>query len=257
MSNANGLIFKYGNYSHLPGEVYPQRLEVRPLISEDGVRWATDYRMQVGGSFVNQVPELDAAGVNTKIDEVEQAYQNDYQDALFLFNDGTTQTQHRLFNNDPFNLSGNRVINFTWDNRFPTEFANTRSFSVTIGARYLTNYWDILYFHETTTRIGDGGPMWRMYNTWAGDPEKEFITTQSKVTHVQSGIVIGLYDWPLPPAPYWPDEEMTWRRKVTQVSPRFHGDLSFLKGTHWGISYTYYFERIGPDPFRPNPFFGV
>lgn len=255
MSSNNGLIFQYGNYQHEKGEVYPERIEIRPLFTEDGIRWASDIRMQVAGSFVNMNPELTPTGVDAKIAEIESVYagQSDYKDAKFLLEDGT-ETQHRLINDDPYNLSGNHIINFSWDNRYPTEFANTRSFSVSIGARFLQSYSNILYFHETTQRIGDGGPMWRMYNRWDGLPVKEFITNQSKVYHVQRGIVIGLFTWPLPPEPYWPDEEQTWRRSITQASPKFHGDLAFSKGTHYALSYAYFFERVGPTPFNPNPF---
>jgi hypothetical protein len=254
--SSDGMIFQYGDYQHEKGEVYPQKIEIRPLLTEDGVRWASDYRMSLAGSFVNQSPELDAAGVNTKIGEIEEAYRFDYKDAKFLLPDGVTETEHRMISDDPFNLSGNRIINFSWDNRYPTEFANTRSFSVTIQARFLQSYSSILYFHETVQRIGTGGPMWRIYNRWDGTPFKEFISTESKVYHVQRGIIIGQSAWLPAPEPYWPDDEQVWRRSITQASPKFHGDLSFIKGTHYAKSYAYFFERVGPDEtFVQPPFF--
>jgi hypothetical protein len=34
----SGLIFKYGDYVHPAGEVYPQAIEIRPVLSERGIK---------------------------------------------------------------------------------------------------------------------------------------------------------------------------------------------------------------------------
>lgn len=252
--SSDGMIFYYGSYKHPKGEVYPASLEVRPRFTSDGVRWASDLRMQVKGSFVNQNPELDAAGVNDRIEALEQVYRFDYRDAGFLFSD-ETPTQHFILTDDGHNLSGNRVLHRSWDNVAKTEFANTRSFSVVIGALVLDTYSDIIYFKESTTRIGDGGPSWKLYNNWQGDPIKEFVSAQTKVYHVQEGVIDGLFTWPTAPAPYWPNEELTWRRVIRQTSPRLHGHPSNNKPTHYRTEYRYEFERIGPDSTqRPSIF---
>jgi hypothetical protein len=252
--SSDGLIFYYGSYEHPKGEVSPTRIEIRPLFTDEGIRWAQDVRVEIEGSFVNQSPELDSLGVDARIIELEDVYGNDYQDFGFNLSDGTP-TDHYLLTDDLYNLSGNHVMHFGWENRFPTEFANTRSFRAVLGARYLSPYEDIIYFHETVQKIGTGGERWRLYNRWNGDPVKETIMTQSKVYHVQRGTVVGLASTPTIPGPLWPDDEQVWRRTITRVSPRHHGDLSFLKATHYAVSYAYFFERIGVDDIWVNPYY--
>lgn len=244
---SDGMIFKYGSFAHPKGEVYPASLEIRPRFTEDGVRWATDLRMEVRGSFVNQDPELDATGVNTRIAALEQAYRHDYKDAAFYMPDGTTRTEHYILTDDIYNLSGNKITHRSWDNVAKTEFANTRSFSVVISALVLSTYSDIIFFKENVTRIGDGGPSWKLYNNWQGDPVKETVTAQTKVRHIQEGVIIGLRTWPTVPAPYWPNEEQTWKQVIRQSSPKLWGHPSFAKTTHYQIEYRYEFERLGPD----------
>lgn len=242
---ADGMQFRYGAYTHPKGEVYPRRFELRPQLTEDGIRWATLVRMEIAGNFVGESPEMSANEVNARIVELDNVYQYDYGDVEFLMPDGS-RSAHSFNSNDLYNLSGNRIVHRSWDNILPSEYANTRSFTVVIEALFQENYSEILYFSETTERIGDGGPVWRLYNSWTNTPIKEQIFSNSKVYHIQRGTIIGLNTWPLTPSPYWPSDEQTWRRKIATTSPKFHGDLAFLKGTHYAKQYTYFFERLGP-----------
>lgn len=94
--------------------------------------------------------------------------------------------------------------------------------------------------------------MWKMYNLWNGTPYKEITNNYSKVTHVQTGSIVSMSYWVDPTLyapPYWPDEEMTWLRTITQHSPRHHGHPSFNKPTHYRVDYTYYFMRTTPGAF--------
>ena len=129
MSSNNGLIFYYGPYNHPQGEVYPQAIEYIPQFSEKGIRWGTKYRFKVAGSYVNQSPELDHDGVDARSVAIDAAYLDDYKDCGFKFSDGTP-TIHKMTSNDPFNMSGNKILYRSWDNNGPTEMANTRSFSI-------------------------------------------------------------------------------------------------------------------------------
>lgn len=253
MSSDIGLQFQYGAYLHDKGDVYPRSIEIKPLYTEDGIRWAEDVRMSVSGHFSN-IPELTEAEVNTRMGTMATAYDDDYKDAKFLLSDGS-DSNHILLTNDANNLSGNRVLHRSWDNATPTELANTRSFSITIGARYLRTGSDILYFKETTRRTGNGGPKWELHNRWNAPPERETIFNQSKVYHVTTGRIVALTDHAIPPAPYWPEEEKGWLQSVQYTTPRFHGDPTFQKGTHYVTDYAYYFERVGAAPMPSLNFY--
>ena len=248
---SDGLIFYYGAYEHEKGECYPAGIEYRKVPDEHGVRWASDYRYVIKGSFVNQSPELTDQQVGAKVAAMEAAYLEDYEDFGFKYSDGT-DTPHKVLTDDALNLSGNKVVNFSWDNTFATEMANTRSFTITLQARFQEAYNEVVSFNERVEKIGDGGPIWRMYNLWNGTPYKEFIHNESKVLHVQTGRIVGLFDWPAAPTPFWPDEEQTWRRRIVQYSPKHFGDLDFDKGRLYVKEYSYFFERNGDTPFIPR-----
>lgn len=249
----DGFQFYYGDYTHEKGEVYPKSLQVIPRANEDGIRWASLYRMQVAGDFCSSDgTPLTVAQLSTRISAMDAAYLYDYRNCGFLDPDGNL-TPHHLSTNDNYNLSGNRVVYRSWDNIMPTEYANTRSFSVTIEALFQENYTEILGFKEETTKKGTGGPVWVMYNLWNGTPYKEIIHNTSKVTHVQAGTIIGMNTWPNPlfySPPYWPAEEMEWLRVVKQTSPRNHGHPSLAKSTHYRTDYAYFFQRTTAAPFQ-------
>lgn len=249
--SSNGLKFFYGNYEHLTGEVYPAKIEVIPKFSPDGVRWATQYTFRLAGNFVDVEPELDASGVNTKIGTILNAYKDDYKDCGFKLADGSL-TNHYMKSNDQYNLSGNRIVYRSWDHSLPTEFANTRSFSVGITSLWRNSYDNILSWNESTEKTGTGGPIREVRTTWNGTPYMYTIANQSKVTHVQQGEIISLDDWATPPAPYWPNEELVHLRVIQQNSPKFWGDPSYTKPTHFVLRYKYIFQRIGPSPLKPN-----
>ena len=238
---SNGLIWFYGGYEHDPGEVFPRRIEIRPLMSDRGYRWGSKFRFSVGGSFVNESPELDESGVDTKIGTMITEYTHDYKDCGFKLQDGTL-TNHVMYNDDPFNLSGNHIIHRSWDNRYPTEFANTRSYSITVEALFQENYSQILSYDEKVTKFGTGGPRWELYETWDGTPVRKNILSRTKVGYVQQGSIVGLSGYPPLPAPYWPQDEQQWKRKVTHRSGKLHGHLSYSRATHYQIDYSYYFE---------------
>ena len=249
--SSNGLKFFYGDYEHLVGEVYPAKIEVIPKFSPDGVRWATQYTFRLKGTFVDVEPELDPSGVDTKIGTILNAYKDDYKDCGFKLPDGTL-TKHYMKSNDQYNLSGNRVVYRSWDHESPTEFANTRSFSIGIGSLWRNSYDNILSWTEATEKTGTGGPIREVRTTWNGTPYMYTIANRSKVTHVQQGEIVSLDTWATPPAPYWPNEELVHLRVIQQNSPKFWGDPSYTKPTHFVTRYKYIFQRIGPSPVQPN-----
>lgn len=238
--------FRYGNFLHPPCEVYPKRLSVTPLFSDRGIRWGSRVSMRIAGDLVQVgATELTPAEIQTRMNAIEAAYLNDYQDAGFEL-DGAWSSHH-ILNNQADNLSGNQIVYRSWENALPTELANTRSFEVEIQAVLSQAYSDILHFSETTQKIGDGGPMWRIYPRWNLAPIKAQTTLNSPVRHVTTGRVVSMSGFVSPPAPYWPNEEQGWRRVVRYESPQRHGHPTG-KYTHYVTHYQYHFLRLGPDP---------
>lgn len=250
----SGLVFKYGSYSHPAGEVYPQIIELRPVVNDRGVRWAIDYRMQVAGSFcADPATPLTPSDINTRIAAMRAAYGWDYQDFGFYF-PGTpaTPTDHVLETNHTANLSGNKVISTSWDHQTPAEFANTRSFTISLGARLLSSVSSVMYFREVVSQRGTGGPRWTFRERWQGIPIREDISENTPVYLTQRGVVVGTSSSIAPPPPWWPTDELEEFREVERVSPRHHGHPGFDRPTHYVVQYAYYFARATSPNQNPN-----
>ena len=249
--STKGMQFFYGNYVHEKGEVYPEAIEIIPQYSAEGTKWAARYIWRLRGNFYqgNQSSELSPTQIGTKIQQLRNAYNDNYKDCGFLLDDGS-MSQHQMISNDISNLSGNRVVRRSWDNLSETEYANTRSFSFTIESLISQADSMLLSYSEGVSRTGTGGPTWKVRETWNGQPFKYYLTDKSKVVHIQQGEIVSLGTWFAPPLPYWPNEEMQEHRVITQHAPRMHGNGI---GTHYRMTYKYVFERLGPDPnFVPN-----
>jgi len=252
MSTPRGLIFEYGSYRHERGEVYPQMIEIMSVDSDRGYRWAFDYRMQIAGNFC-QAPDnpLTPATIDAKILALTNAYGDDYRDFGFLFGD-LTRTSHYMETDHVDNLSGNKVLSRSWDYQSPAEFANTRSFQIRLGAKVFSSYSSILYFQETVSQRGTGGPRWNYQERWQGEPIREDITEKTAVEIYQRGIVVGANSFVQPPPPWWPDDEQQEFRYIERVSPRLHGHPSFAKATHHTVRYSYKFMMAVSPNQNPN-----
>lgn len=256
-SNCGGLIFEYGDYQHKLGEVYPAAIEVRPARSKYGIKWASLYRIQIKGDFIaDDGTELGPTEITTRINELQDVYIRDYKDAGFLLSDGT-RTPHYMETNNQYNLSGNHVTSRSWDHIHPAnEYANTRSFTVAIDSVFEQDEsLGILYFKENVKKRGTGGPIYRWYNTWSGVPISQQISSYSVVSHVQSGVIVGMNTWPTPPPPYWPTEELIEKQVVIQESPDHFGRETMDKPKRYVTRYTYFFERAGYDPIQQLPWY--
>lgn len=237
-----GLAAFYGSYQFPAGEAYPKLIEAVPVLSDRGIRWATDYRMTIEGSFcADPSTPLTPALIDTKISQLDAAFQQDYKDFGFLRSSGEewVPTSHYMRNDSDFNLSGNKVLRRGWLYQTPTEFANTRTYNVTVGARYRESYSSIVSMRETVAFYGTGGPDWVYRETWQTAPQRDDLNQHTVVHVVQTGTKITLDPFPLPNPPMFPDEERQKMRVVQRISPNNHGS-NLGRFTHFGVSWTYH-----------------
>ena len=159
---------------------------------------------------------------------------------------------HFIENDDQFNISGTKVLSRSWRYQSPAEFANTRSFTISLVARFVDSYSSVLYFSERLSIRGNGGPRWEYNERWLGTPVREEISERTPVEIIQRGIVIGTIGLVAAPPPWFPDDEHGPDRFVERISPTLHGHDSFDRPTHYGVTYSYrFFMPTVPDT-RPN-----
>lgn len=247
---SSALGFYWGDYVHPPGEVQPARIHSRALRNSRNQKWATEHRMIIQGEFLNaDGTPLDQSQISDRIEELEYEYSQDYRDCGFLI--GNVRTPHWIRNRHPRNLSGNIVVEKSWDNRLPIEYATTRSFWIVIQATFLEVTSGVIDFGETVSRFGGGGPDWKLYNTVTG-PERVDITPLTKVTHVQRGFVVGAVNQISPPPPIWPLELKSKLTQIVYSNPVYSGSPLIRSPHSFRTDYTYHFERLGATPFTPN-----
>lgn len=233
----------YGSHLFDPGEIYPKLIEVVPVFSDRGRRWASDYRMTVGGEFCGDLnTPLNPETIDAKIGTLESALLEDYRDFGFLRFDGTSwvPTQHYMRNDSQYNLSGNKILRRSWVHGGPTEFANTRSYNFTVGARFRESYSSIVTMRESVAFYGTGGPDWVYRETWNTPPVRDDLNLHTVVHVVQSGSITALDPYPNPNPPLFPDEERTKLRGIFRTSPNSHGSNLSGRLTHYTVSWTYH-----------------
>lgn len=250
-----GLKAFYGSFSHDAGEAYPKLIEAVPVLSDRGRRWATDYRITIEGQFCNDPrTPLTPALIDAKIDALDAAYINDYRDFGFLYwNDSAwVPTQHYMRNDSDYNLSGNKVLRRSWVHRDPTEFANTRTYNVTVGARYRESYSTIVDFKESFQFRGNGGADWILRGKWQGEARRDDLTELTPVHIIQSGYKVTLDPFPSANPPWFPDNMRGPHQTIYRFSPTSHGSNLPNRNTHYGVRWTYHMYIGVYSDFEPS-----
>jgi hypothetical protein len=232
------LYFKYGSYSHDPGEceVFIHRNEFR------GPRGEV-IGMQDTWDVVGRIHANDTAGVLAKIRNMEAAYSVNNKDAGFI------GTNHAMINSNTIN--GIKVIKFpSYARPLPGEFSTYRNYELTLQCEYpyVTGGVTLANWEETLHFVGTGGPSWGYLECLNGPPQMQIFKerTVCRVTQSGSATAIGGYPLMFVPQPIWPQYEHQDHR---EISPIAHGDAFDQKSVHW----TYHFSMTYPINRTPTP----
>lgn len=236
--------FRYGSYTHPAGEVNLTRMNVRHRLSPRGRRLSTIYTMYLQG----EICAGSQSTISQRIDELIAAYSVDYQDAALLDNSGNP-TRHGLTNDDPFCISGVRVLERSWPKGGPAEYATARTFSVTLEAEYADVESPLVAWQETLRFIGDCGPRFDVIETWGGPyPYISTLSTAQRI--VQSGVAVGFNAHVDPPGSLFPDIEHRDRRDIELDGGKNQGRLNCYFQTRWTYYHTSGVARAGLPNMR-------
>lgn len=251
--------FFYGGFTFDKGEVCPVAVQKRPLWSKDNRRYATEYIFQGKGelTFPSHMP-TDHTIVAGRVAAVEAAFLQDFQDWGFIIFDanGTPSRVHEVKNNDQYNISGNRILQFRWtQDAGPTEMYNARSFEFVLMARMEAAYQNKIDGDEVLEFYGDGGSKYRWSKLFTGQWVKTKIVDQTWQTIVQKGYVTYLRPFgPLPqPHPLLAAFEDTPARRIIKSTPKWQGNYLNPTNSYRCYTYTYQFLFRLPPNFAINP----
>jgi hypothetical protein len=257
-----GLRAFYGPFTHSPGEAYPRLVEITPVLSERGRRWATDVQITLEGQFCDDpVNPLTRSQIANRIEQLDEAYKYDYRDFGFMYkNDGDSAwalSPHYIRHDAASNLTGNKVLRRSWLHREPTEFANTRSYNVTVGARFRESYSSIIDFKEAVTFRGDGGPDWVYRTKWQGNPRRDDLTEKTVVHVIQTGYHVNLFPLPLVNPPLFPEYVLGKQTIITRTTPKSHGSNLSGRYSHYAVQWVYHMYLDNVTIYQPPNFYNL
>jgi hypothetical protein len=242
--------FFYGSFVHEFGEVYPQEISLRTINNNRNIPWYIEAKMMVRG----QVCRCTQAELNTRIDQINDAYKFHFKDAGFFLADGTTISEHYFRTDDPLNLTGNRVSYFSWDNVEQSEMVNVRSFTAIIEAKFESSYTSLLDLKESITMRGTNEPSIRAVPTWNGGILfQQQYGTSGPVEVTQQGTLVGTVPGFALPRPWFPVFENKKYRVITRHSGVPWGSPHGAAPTHSSYAASYRYVMEIPSPFARTP----
>lgn len=238
-----GFRLRYGSYTHSENEV-EFTIGVEALENEAGGQYAVRKTWNIDG-----ILHADStAEVVTAFTAMERAYSVWYQDLVLI--DDAGSTIHELRNSG--SMTGVKIT------RPPScprgsgaELSTYRSYSITATADYppsgVTN--PLRSFTETLSFQG-GGPERTVVECVNVPPQEQLLKLFTACRAIQSGSAVGLFSYPLIPAPIFPGKERV--RGNPPGNPQ-KGSPKYRNGQYvdWPISWSY--EFISGTPLVGNP----
>ena len=251
--------FRYGDYQHPDNEVNLVRFEVLNLRSRRQQLYAKLYRMHVSG----EIQETTTQGIKDRVDELILAYYFDKKGPAEFWVNGI-MTPHRLTNDiGQASMSGVRVVQRSWPHGRPSEWANSRNFTivleelqdtttVTLSDGQTNNGVEpmVLEWQQTIRWVGNTGPLWAMRMTQVDLPRGELVYPFTPETLIQEGSSLGWLGYVAPPGPILGPLLEHMDRRVIDVGTPTHQGLSFA---YYPTSWHYEFETNAYTEVFPLP----
>lgn len=237
------MYLKIGNYTHPIGEPALQ-ISKQPVLSEGRVPLSMVETWQINGLITGSGQD----DVDTKIAELVAAYQQRGFDAVLLRSDGTTASQHALYNRDT--IGGVRVVSGP---NFPegkgAEYATKRTFTVTLEAETLTSAETALLSFRETVTFGGGGSRTAWTETKLGRPRPQLVRRNTVFRATQSGQAVGYRSYPSFPGLLFPERYAVEPPQLSYGGGKYRGNGSF---TDFSLSWEVRYESDRPLVGTPH-----
>lgn len=255
--------FVYGSFAHPSHEVNLVKMEIEPVFSPRGDRFAAWYKLHIIGE-IQLTPAEDAAArdpnpaieavnrqalFHPKIAALIDTYSVNYQHCGLLHDNGS-QTRHYLNNAAPNNISGNRVLYRSWNRGDGDEYATVRTFYIVIGAMFDEADSGLYAYREEIQIHGTGGPSWEWVEGQTVAPTQQAVFGLTRQVIDQYGSIVGVNTWPIGnvPPPLFPAWEQPHKRVQKYEYPKWFGNQYRLFGYQW----SYHMESPAGQVAIPN-----
>lgn len=247
--------FYYGGFTFNPGEVTPVKVHKRTHQTNRNCRYITTYTHHHQGVLTFPPDSINAtsADIASRITAIENALLFDYEDWGYNVYDPDDNpiVVHEMQNDDEYNLSGNRIVEFSWRNDIgPMELANggSRSFDLVLASTWESAYANLIDGEETFEFIGSGGPVYEWIQLFSGDFVRKQVAASTWQTIVQVGFVTYMRAYGPQPAPpialaSFEDERS---RIIKKHTPIFWGNYKDPKYRVYRTDYQFVY-RLPPN----------
>lgn len=213
--------YEVGGYQFQVGEVALDSVERELVRNVRGLRSMFRVKHNCSGQLLVDNTLLTVAekqnDLKDRMFQMEQAFASDQVDAGMLHDNGTKS--HFYFNNGDTE-SGVILTPPDYGGESGPEYAAFSSFTFAVEAYYLDPAAEVMAaFSETVSYKGTGGPRKVILEMDTGPPRIQQVSTNSIITAVQSGTIVGLKGWIEPTPLSAIGTELVHERTISRTSP--------------------------------------
>lgn len=234
------MYFKYGSYQHDANEVNLASVTKHTSFSARNKSTHKTIRMVLQGDFCAS----SQTAIESKIDEIYEAYRYHGQDCGLYMDDGT-RTSHYLDSSQT--MGGVRVMEVDFPSGEPGEFATGRAYRIVLEADVVALEDQTIWYKETIITKGAPGSIWVYIPQRAYRPARQVLCDVALQEIIQQGESVGFNGYVVPQLPIYPDFEHHEKRVISYGTPEV---IEHNNWHHYPCKWEYCFTV--PDPFG-NP----
>lgn len=241
------MLLRYGSYSYqLHGAGITIQRQAENNDAGEPVR--TVNSINVMTRLLNNAATPTRATMDTLVRAFEAAHARSGQNLILYQADGTTETAHAWRSANC--IGGVRVVGGpSYPEYAGAEGINYRTIQVQFEAIVpLADARSALRSFTETITVSGGGPVFGHLVPKTGRPVKQLLSEFSVCRATQRGSAVGLYQYPFPTDPIWPEAMVSPPGEFSYTSARRIGtDL-----TDFMVSWSYEYEHSDRLTGRPN-----
>jgi hypothetical protein len=245
------MLLKYGGYSfqlHGAGLTVDKQAELNE--ANEPVR--TVSRINVMMRLLNTASSPTRATMDALVRAFESAHLRSGHDLVLYQPDGTTETAHAWRSANC--IGGVRIVGGpSYPEYQGAEGINYRTVQVQFEAiTALADARSALRSFTETITISGGGPVFGHLVPKQGRPIKQLLSEASVCRATQRGAAVGLYQYPFPPGPIWPEALVNPPGEISYSSARRIGTDSTDFAASWSYEYEHGERLFGGPNQWPN-----
>ncbi len=251
------MYLKRGSYTHQNNEAtysvakQAEYADNRTLI---GTSWQVKIRGMVTGA--------DAQALSTSMLAMEAAYSVTTGDFVVLDNNSAEVALFKIQGSKT--IGGIRMTRFNYALAEAAELSTYVRYEIDLEAEFggigiigggTAGQSTVLTWSETLSVRGNGGPRFTYRENRNGPPQKQIVSRRTPVFATQRGEAVGLYDYPSPSQPIWPQHLSGPDTGLQKTSASSVGGQGYSQQRReYRISWAYQFQL--PGQLTSNPSLG-